>query len=165
MVGVVGRQLHGDLEALLQIGPGVDGGRKRTLGNIAAVALDEVDIELHLLRQRQLEEAAGLAHEFADGGLGDAVTGDVEEADLAAGAPDLLGRAALPPLAAAEEGGDVDHRDAVEIRLPGLDAVGLVQCRWNGHGANLPFAAPPAIVRGAPGGGKRAPGKGAGRVR
>ena len=88
IIGVVVGQLERDLIAFLQVRLRVGvGGEEVAGGNVAAVALHLLGVELHLLVQRQVEEPLGLTDQLVDPAPRDAVVDEVEEADMTAGAP------------------------------------------------------------------------------
>ena len=114
-LGIVGREVEADVERLLVVGAGGRIERLVQQPGIAAVAADLLDRDLRLLGDRQREERPGLREGLVHQRSRDAVVDDVEEADGAAGARDLVRR---PLEAVLGESLEVDDRQAFQATPP-----------------------------------------------
>ena len=126
--GVVGREVAADFYAFLEVAGGFLFGRVKVFaadGEPAAVASRALDGDFGFLGRRQGEEDFGGGVGVFDQRIGDAVVGDVEEADGFRGVADLGGDVAAVVRRAVEERGEVDEGDGIEL---GGDEGGVELC-------------------------------------
>ncbi|MCY1359448.1 hypothetical protein D9M69_460190 [compost metagenome] len=122
---VIGRDFEADVKGFLvvRLALGID---LFAFGHKSLVGLGGADVVLHLGVEGLVEKVLGSLAQVGDQLRVDTVMGDVEEPDLAGGAPQLFGHGQAVFQFNAEQTGDIDHRDAVEVGFVCVSAGAVV---------------------------------------
>jgi len=137
VVRVVGGQLKGKLEAFLHIGLRRGVGIKAAQGYVPPMALNSVDIQRQLLRQRQGEKRGHGVVGAGDRRLGYAVVRNIEKTDLVAGLAHRVGDPLAIGRIGAEQPVDINYRNIVEREALGSECAGTAVT----HSSHFPSAA------------------------
>ncbi|MCY1179875.1 hypothetical protein D9M73_202940 [compost metagenome] len=122
---IIGRDFEADVEGFLvvRLALGVD---LFAFGHKTLVGLRGADVVAHLGVEGLVEKVLGRLAQVGDQLRVDTVMGDIEKPDFAGGAPQLFGHGQAVFQFKAEQTGDVDHRDAVEVGFVCVSAGAVV---------------------------------------